>query len=203
MKVTVYVEGGGDRRKLKAECRDGFRAFLHKAGLAGRMPAIFAGGGRQKTYGSFCDALGEAAKNEFIVLLVDSEDPVAEGAGPWSHLKTRDNWDRPVAAEDENAHLMVQCMEAWFFADKEALAAYFGAGFRRRTLSARADIENIPKADIENGLKAATKPSRKGKYNKGGHSFEVLAALQPAKVAAASPYAKRLIDTLQAKAPLP
>lgn len=203
MKVKVYVEGGGERRTLKTKCRDNFSAFFRKAGLAGHMPAIFAGGGRQKTYGSFCTALGEAADNEFIVLLVDSEDPVAEGAGPWTHLKTRDNWDRPVAAEDENAHLMVQCMEAWFFADKEALSAYFGAGFRHKALSARADVENIPKADIENGLKAATKPSRKGEYNKGGHSFAVLAALQPAKVAAASPHAARLIDTLQAKAPLP
>ena len=167
------------------------------------MPRIVACGDRRKTYDKFYNELTNGADNEFLVLLVDSEDPVAEGAGPWTHLKTRDNWDRPVAAEDENAHLMVQCMEAWFFADKEALAAYFGAGFRPRALPARADIERIPKADIENGLKAATKPSRKGEYNKGGHSFEVLAALQPAKVAAASPYAKRLIDTLQAKAPLP
>lgn len=200
MKVTVYVEGGGDRRKLKTECRYGFRAFLHKAGLAGRMPAIFAGGGRQKTYGSFCAALAQAADNEFIVLLVDSEDPVAEGAGPWTHLQTRDKWQKPAAATDENAHLMTQCMEAWFFADKDALAAYFGAGFKRNALSARAEIENIPKTDVESGLKAATKPSRKGKYNKSSHSFDVLARLDPEKVADASPRAKRLLRTLKAKA---
>ncbi len=204
MKVTVYVEGGGDRRKLKTECRYGFRDFLLKAGLAGSMPAIFAGGGRQKTYGSFCAALAQAADNEFIVLLVDSEDPVAEGAGPWTHLQTRDKWQKPAAATDKNAHLMTQCMESWFFADKDALAAYFGAGFKRNALSAREKIENIPKADVESGLKAATRHCRpKGKYDKGRHSFQILARLDPAKVAAASPHAKLLICTLKAKASLP
>ena len=204
MSVRVYVEGGGDGRELGARCREGFSAFFDKAGLTGRMPRIVACGGRQKTYDKFCSALTNAADNEFIVLLVDSEDPVAEGADPWAHLKNRDNWDSPAGAADDNAHLMAQCMEAWFFADKDSLAKYFGAGFNRKALSGQKDIENIPKADLENHLQAATRQCEpKGEYRKGRHSFAVLAALDPAKVAAAAPHAKRLVNILRNKASAP
>ena len=205
MSVKVYVEGGGDRKGgLGARCREGFRTFFDKAGLTGRMPRIVACGGRQQTYDDFCSALANATDDKFIVLLVDSEDPVAEGAGPWAHLKNRDNWDRPAGAADDNAHLMAQCMEAWFFADKDSLAKYFGAGFNRKALSARPDIENIPKADLKKNLKAATRRCEpKGEYDKGGHSFAVLAALDPAKVTAASPHAEQLVKTLRNKASAP
>ena len=204
MSVKVYVEGGGNGRELRAKCHEGFSAFFDKAGLTGRMPRVVACGGRQQTYKRFRTALANAAPDKFIVLLVDSEDPVAEGAGPWAHLKNRDNWDRPAGAEDDNAHLMAQCMEAWFFADKDSLAKYFGAGFNRNALSGRPDIENIPKADLKKNLQAATRRCEpKSEYDKGRDSFAVLAALDPAKVTAASPHAKRLVETLDNKASAP
>lgn len=201
MSVKVYVEGGGDGRDLKVRCRQGFSTFFRKASLAGRMPRIIACGARDKTYRDFRTALAHAADNDFIVLLVDSEDPVAKGAGPWHHLKNRDDWDKPAGADDDNAHLMVQCMEAWFFTDKDALARYFGGGFNRNALPGRPDVENISKSDIKNGLKNATKQCNpKGKYHKGRHSFAVLAELDPAKVIAASSHAARLVDVLKTSA---
>ena len=197
MSVKVYVEGGGDRRELKTKCRRGFSEFFRKARLADRMPRIIAGGDRKKTYDSFCVVLDKAADNDFIVLLVDSEEPVAEGSSPWLHLKKRDKWDKPPGAADENAHLMVQCMEAWFLADKETLEKFFGSQFNRNALPGRPDIENISKYDLENGLKNATRLcGLKGEYHKGRHSFAILAELNPEKVTATSPHAKRLIDTL-------
>ena len=200
MSVKVYVEGGGDRRELKTKCRRGFSEFFRKARLADRMPRIIAGGDRKKTYDSFCVALDKAADNDFIVLLVDSEEPVAEGSGPWLHLKKRDKWDKPPGAADENAHLMVQCMEAWFLADKDALTRYFGDGFNRNALPGLSDIEDISKGDLENGLKNATQRCNpKGKYHKGHHSFAILAELDPEKVTATSPHAKRLVNTLLGK----
>ena len=42
---------------------------------------------------------------------------------------------------------MVQCMEAWFLADKDSLAAYYGNNFKQNALPARPDIENIAKDD--------------------------------------------------------
>lgn len=50
----------------------------------------------------------------------------AENSSSWAHLKQEDGWNRPRGAEGRSAHLMVQCMEAWFLADKDGLATYFG-----------------------------------------------------------------------------
>ena len=201
MKLVVYVEGGGDSKALRTECRKGFRQFFEKTGLKGRMPTISACGSRGKAYGDFCHARKRVKSDKFIALLVDSEGPVAEGSDAWSHLKARDKWDRPEGATVDSAHLMVQCMEAWFLADKDALAEFFGVGFNRNALPARPDVENIHKADIGQGLNRATRRcAPKGAYRKGRHSFAVLAELNPEKVTAASPHAKRLVDTLLTKA---
>ena len=133
------------------------------------------------------------------MLLVDSEAPVAAGTEPWRHLKDRDGWDRPAGADDGHVHLMVQCMEAWFLADRATLAAYFGDGFSENSLPRRTDVEEISKQDLESGLNAATRNSRpKGAYRKGRDSFSILADLDPDKVANASPHAKRFLETLRA-----
>ena len=100
-----------------------------------------------------------------------------------------------------NAHLMVQCMEAWFLADKDCLAAFFGRGFNRNALSHNPDIEQVAKTDVLEGLKGATRRCKsKGEYGKGRHSFEILSEIDPEKVLAASLHAMRLVHTLRAKA---
>ena len=104
-------------------------------------------------------------------------------------------WSQPDQSAEQNAHLMVQCMESWFLADMDALAAFFGDGFNSGALPRRPDVENVSKRDLERGLRRATRPSSKGEYHKGRHSFEILAELDPGRVIAASPHAKRLIDT--------
>ena len=202
MSARVYVEGGGSGRALKAKCREAFRSFFVAAGLKDRLPRVVPGGGRQETYDDFCTALNDPRNDAFIVLLVDSEGPVAEGVGPWTHLRNRqdDGWDRPEGATDEQVHLMVQCMESWFLADPESLIEVFGNRFRLRALPRQADIERTAKQDVFAGLESATSDcgQRRG-YRKGRDSFEVLAALDPEKVAAASPHAKRLVEVLSAK----
>ena len=201
MRSIVYVEGGGDTKALRTECRRGFSIFLDKAGLKGRMPKIAACGARQQAYDDFCHALDAVGNDKFIALLVDSEGPVAKGNSPWAHLKKRDGWDKPRAAREDSAHLMVQCMEAWFLADGDTLADFFGAGFNKKALPARPDIEDIPKSDLEKSLKKATRQcGKKGAYHKGRHSFAILAALIPEKVTAVSPHAKQLVRTLLGKA---
>ena len=199
--ALVYVEGGGNSKALRAECRRGFAYFFEKAGLKGRMPRISACGGRQHAFDDFRHALQNPKNDRFTVLLVDSEEPVARGCQPWEHLKRRDRWERPAAATDDSCHLMVQCMESWFLADKAALEQYFDNGFNRNSLPRREEVEDVSKQDIERGLSRATRQcKRTGAYHKGRHSFAVLAELDPEKVTAASPHAKRLVDTLIANA---
>lgn len=199
MTVKVYVEGGGDHNKaLQTQCRRGFSEFFRKAGLEGRMPRVVACGGRRHAYDSFRTAHEGAGENELPILLVDSEAPIA-GNDPWEHVRLRpgDGWQRPQGAEQDQIHFMVQAMEAWFHADKDKVAQYYGQDFRRAALKQRPDIENIPKDDLLEGMQQATRSCGKGEYSKGRDSFQILALIDPGRVKSApSPYAQRLFDVL-------
>ena len=201
MSVRIYVEGGGDSKQLKADCRKGFSKFFEKAGLAGRMPRIHACGSRNRAFDKFRTKLAESqTETNSVLLLVDSEDPVSHGSDPWSHLKKRDRWEQPDNADNDNVHLMVQCMESWFLADVDSLEQFFGKGFRRADLPKNPKVEKVTTDAIASSLKSATQRCKSGPYSKGGHSFRVLAVICPAKVANASPHAKRLMDTVSALA---
>ena len=132
------------------------------------------------------------------VLSVDREGPVF-GMDPWQHVGQRqgDQWQRPDGALDEQLHLMVETMEAWFYGDREALQKFYGPTFRASALSARTNVETIPKGELVSGLKAATSNCQKGEYAKGAHSFLILERLHPARVRAASPvWCERFLRSL-------
>jgi hypothetical protein len=215
--VKLFVEGGGDSNSLRIECRAAFSSFLQKAGLRDRMPRIIACGSRNGAYGDYCAALG---KGEEAALLVDSEGPVLAPQGdagysadnqetwrPWHHLKNRlaqngrcaDNWEKPQNAQEEDCHLMVQVMEAWFLADLDSLRKYYGQGFNENCLPQQPNIENIAKDDLFVALRNAARATQKGHYDKGRHSFQILKIVDSQKVTNKSPWAKRFVDLLTAK----
>lgn len=78
---------------------------------------------------------------------------------------------------------MVRAMEAWFLADREALAEYYDGGFRQDRLPGRPDdIEMIRKDDLEPALVRATRDTRtKHTYHKTRHGFALLEMIAPAK----------------------
>ena len=199
MRVKIYVEGGGDASALKRECRRGFTEFFRRAGLAGRMPRVVACGSRGDAFDDFRTAVRNSPGDQFIMLLVDSEEGVAASDEPWQHVSKRDGWTRPARAAEDSLCLMVQCMEAWFVADRDCLTAYYGQGFDLQRLPGRPEVERIPKADLYEALDSATRNCTKGRYgrSKGRDSFSILATVDPSKVAVASPHARRLLQTLQ------
>ena len=191
--ARLYVEGGGNSKSLRSKCRQGFRIFLEKVGVTGRMPRIVACGSRDNAYDRF--KTGHESKGVDATLLVDAEGPVTAD-GPWQHLKSRDNWDRPGGATDEQCHLMVEVMESWFLAGKDALQAYFGQGFRRQALPLNPDVEQISKQDVLSGLNTAAQGTGKRRYRKGADSFGILASLDPMKVRKGSAFADRFVKAL-------
>lgn len=194
--TVVFVEGGGATRPLQRRCREAFSRFFHKAGLAGSMPKVQACGGRGHAYDEFRAELSRTDDPETVLLLVDSERPV-QGDGGWVHLGGEpDRWQRPDRAKDANVYLMVEVMESWFLADRQALIRFFGQMFREAALPQGSSIERIRKADVLSGLDAATKACKR-RYHKGDTSFDVLENIAPAKVTDASPHAARLIETLE------
>lgn len=206
--VKIYVEGGGDAAALKTACREGFTSFFEKAGLKDFMPRVVACGGRQDAFESYCTAV---QSGDDAVLLVDSEAPVlaqhqqGDPADwqPWQHLKQRqgDGWDKPVKGVDTDCHLMVQCMESWFLADRATLKKFFGQGFKEKSLPAAGNaIEAVSKVTVYQSLANATKQCKtKEQYGKGEHSFKLLALVNPVTVTAASPWAARLVVQLKTK----
>ena len=196
MTATLYVEGGGAGSSLRARFREGWREFLRSGGVDGKVKVV-RGGGREQTYRRFVTAATCAGSGAAPLLLVDGEAPVAAEHTVWRHLAARDGWTRPDRVGDDQAFLMVQVMETWFLADRGALHAYFGDGFRENAIRAWRDLEDVPKATVFEALERATGSCRQS-YAKGRVSFELLARIDPAHVEAACPHARALLDRLRA-----
>jgi hypothetical protein len=202
--VCVYVEGGSTH--LESDVRQAFAKFFAKTELGEeKRPRIVVCGSRGNAYKRFNTAI---INQDSALLLVDSEAPISSlnepqnnnnPYKPWEHLKTKDNWDKPKGAKDDDCHLMVQIMESWFIADWEAVSKYFGQGFKANAKPAQL-IEKIHKSDVKAVISKATRDCKtKEKYDddtKGEHSFKLLALISPDKVMKASPWAKRFIDEI-------
>jgi len=197
--ATLYIEGGGKGRELSARFHEGWKEFFNSAGV-GRRTKIVRGGGRQQTFDRFVAAVTRSVSGTVPILLVDSEGPVAPRHSVWQHLRARDGWPRPAGAGDDQAFLMVQVMETWFLADRGALRSYFGTGFGEKALRAWPKLEDVPKSTVLEALERATVSCRKrySKGSKGKVSFELLARVDPARVEAACPHARALLDELRA-----
>lgn len=179
VKITIFVEGGGDTRNQQSSCRKGFTEFFKRLGIE---LSVVACGGRLMAYKDFCNGLKRCKKDEYCLLLVDSEAPVTN-ISKWQHvfLRAGDKWEKPSNATEYHLHFMVECMEAWLMADKKALADYYGKEFNQNSLSKHANIESISKNELLSSLERATQNTTKGKYSKGSHSFGILSKIDPTK----------------------
>lgn len=174
--VTIYLEGGGDSEGLRSRCREGFRKLFQKCGFE-RMPKLVACGGRGNAFDRFCTAHTDG--KEDAILLVDSEDPIADIDKTWPHLKLRDNWDKPAGVQDKQVLLMTTCMETWIVADRAALRAFYNRDFKENQLPPLANLEEREQHSVQQALQNATKDCT-NKYEKGKRSFEVLSVLNRA-----------------------
>jgi hypothetical protein len=93
---------------------------------------------------------------------VDSDKPIADSVDGWAALAEIEGCgSRPGAVAQGSAHLMVQVMEAWIAADVDNLERFYGRGFNAKPLGFNPNIENVPKKDVFEGLKSATKDSQR------------------------------------------
>lgn len=174
----IYIEGGGDTAEGRARCREGFRRLLENCGFKGRMPVLRVCGSRNAAYDDFRTAHENGAANDYIALLVDSDDPVADINATWNHLRQRDDWQRPAGADNEQVLLMTTSMETWIVADRDALATHYGQCLQASALPPLANLENRDRHDVQGRLERATR-SCSQPYAKRPHSFAVLGKLNP------------------------
>lgn len=184
--IRFHVEGGAGKAR-DIEMRQAFRKFF--AGLdpvareRNSSLRFVLHGSRRETYQQFCHAL-KREPEAYHVLLVNSEDPVTHWGDCWRHLQERpaDGWERPAGTDEAQCQLMVQAVEAWFFADLKRLTEYYGKGFQVSSLSNRQNVEEIPKSEHLPALEAATKQSQKKRYHKTQHLPEILDRIDAHKV---------------------
>ena len=197
VKARIFIEGGSPGETSDAIFKRSWQKFFTAAGLTGHMPGVVRGTSRDETFDKFKDALSRQNPRkkglEMLLLLVDSEGLVRDGHSAWQHLNERDNWQRPPDVQDDSAFLMVQFMETWFLADRDALRTVFKQDFNENPFREWPDLEAVPKDTALAALRRATN----GRYRKGEVSFRILSETNPERVAAACPHAKDLLDYLR------
>jgi len=196
--IWIYIEGA-ERGVASNRLREGFRKFLDSLYLLAQQkgikfhPPVMCGSGVE-TYKDFQTGL-QANGQAINILLVDAEKPVQPNIDPWRHLNFGS-----CGLDDSYCHLMAQTMEAWFVADKNALADFYQQGFNQSALPQNPRVEDVPKKDLLDGLRKATAKTQKKKpYHKTIHAPEILKRLDVAKVRQAAPHCERLFKTLTEK----
>ena len=197
VEARIFLEGGGGK-ELNTRCREGFNKLLKNCGFESRMPKLIASGGRNSTYDDFTSAQNGASSQDYIAMLVDSEDPVEDVNSPWAHLVTRDGWSMPPGATDEQVLLMATCMETWIAADRSTLSSSFGRCLQVSALPAVHDLESKERHTVQDSLVHATRTCP-GPYKKGKRSYELLGKLNPNVIEPLLPSFKRARTILNGK----
>ena len=181
MSATLYLEGGAtgpDSKYSQIRCREGFRRLLEKCDFTGRMPRLFACGGRDSVFHDFKIALRRKAAADYVAMLIDSEDPVTDREAAWQHLAVRDKWRQPAGTTDDQVMFMTTCMETWMIADREALRKHYGSRLQLSALPSLTDLEGRDRHQIQDALARATRNCSNA-YRKGGRSYQLLVELTP------------------------
>lgn len=192
----IYIEGGGESKELNSRCRQGFRKLLEQCGLKGRMPQLIASGSRGNTFSDFSTALAEASTNDFVAMLIDSEDSVEDIEKTWAHLKKRDGWNPPDNAQDEQVFFMTTCMETWIAADRATLRRHYAGCLRENVLPPLSDMETRDRQSVQNALVHASRDCD-NQYQKGKRSFELLGKLNPTELLKHLPSFARFVRILK------
>lgn len=201
MNAYLYLEGGAKGSKdLNIRCQAAFHKLLERMGFAGRKPRLVACGGRDQVYKRFVaqHSSGEAA---YVALWIDSEEPMAHLEEAWNHLQTVatvGQWARPEGAEDDQVLFMTTCMETWIVADHPVLTEHYGSRLQKTALPSLVNLENRGRHEVQDQLQHATRNCPNA-FEKGKRSFEVLAKLTPATLAAHLPSFVRVQRILNTK----
>ena len=181
--MDIYLEGGN-------HLRNPMKGFLRRAVNPNYPQSVVLDVVPCRSRDRAISRFGKAQPGS--LLLIDSEGEDIATLSSRVAERTR------VADAAGRAFFMVQCMEAWFLADRQALIGYFSDGINENPLSRNYNVEQI--AEPDDGIRNATRRCRKGQYNKTTHAVDLLAMINPQAVYDACPNFRSLIDFLRGSA---
>ena len=158
---------------------------------------MVACGSRTNAFDDFQTACRSAGAEQYIAMLIDSEDPMSDIEQPWAHLDVRNGWSRPPGADNEQVLLMVTCMETWIVTDRDTLQSHYGSELQDTMLPALHDMERRSRNSIQDAISRATQNCTNA-YKKGKRSFEVVGKLDPNALQEHLPSFARCIRVLDA-----
>lgn len=192
--VYIFFEGPPGNTPAARACRVAFRNYFTLLGLKGRLPKLIPCGGRNRAFNQFCNAVKDPPTEKDIlpVLLIDSEMAVkvTDLECPRNFFR-RNGMQLPKDVTNEQLHLLVQCFETLLVTDRAAVEKILGGqGFRSKELPKHASLEQVAVDEILQCLADASGVKGK-KYQKGRHSFAILAVLDPKKPEAVLKWVER------------
>jgi hypothetical protein len=174
VEIRVYFEGHKD-------LRIDFERFFSELGSDVKFIAAKSG------VSDFRKAARSHPK-AWNILLKDSEKPLSQNSLKQHGLNSK---------HAKSVFWMVELMEAWFLADPEAVALYYDdEKFSKKAIGKPQDVETIPKAEVIDRLKRATRQTTKGQYNKVTHAPKLLEKLRPALVKERAVNCRRLFEAI-------
>lgn len=173
MEIRIYFEG-------KSTLRSGFESFFAELRTAARIAGSTVEFIAAKDGPSVFRKANRTHPGAWNILLQDSEGP-------------------PPARREADVFWIVQLMEAWFLADRDALSLYYGDGFAQNAIGDTADVEQIPKLDVFDRLKRATRNTTKGEYSKVKHAPFLLDRLSSRRVQTRAAHCRELFELVRAR----
>lgn len=191
--IAIHFEGSSG---LRPGFHKLFERHVRRARRQRFRFKLIAGGSRTETVKGFLWSCA-AWPTVLNVLLIDSEAPVAHAASMIRTLRNESFWDRDVDCGDDQIHLMVQAIEAWFVADQQAFIKYFGRDFNSNALPSPQNAEstspNELMAAIRNGLR---RTQRRRDYDKVSDGLKLLQLIDEDTVSQNCQHFRRLIAFL-------
>lgn len=190
--IRIYFEG---HRALKPGFSQFFADLRERARSRRCKFELISGGSGSNVCNDFARALRTHPRS-WNILLIDSEGPDTRTLS--ETLCRNQGWD---TATRDSIFWMVEMMESWFHADKEALEAFYGPDFRKNALKPNPNVEDISKSDLKHGLRNATEHTKKGDYfdNKTSHGPALLSVIGANKVRSAAPNCRGLFEAVLAR----